>query len=260
MNEIMPNLKPIEPKHLCHYTSVDVLCNIFVDIKDEKMFFHASSVMFMNDSAEYMAARNCCRDGVDEIIMKDYLGIPFALCFSENEDIIPMWSMYAQKGKGICLMFDYNELSRHFENLRKNEKDVFNFVYFSLCQYKEFEYKNEDKKPLSLDIDYPDTGRLCKMMTENAFIKPPSFNYEKEWRLMVWQKWHPSKKHKIHFKVRDEELCPYLKIPIPVRCLKQIVLSPSASDLMIDSVRLLLANYAPGHTIKVVKSDITLKF
>lgn len=256
----MPKHKTQEPKHLCHYTSVDVLCKLFVDIKDEIMSFHASSVTFMNDSAEYTATMNCCRDGVEEIIMEEFLGIPFALCFSESEDIIPMWSMYAKGSKGVCLVFDFNQLKSYFETLQNKENGLFNFVDFSLCQYKEFEYKNGDKKPLSLDIDYTNKDRLCIKMTENAFIKPPSFNYEKEWRLMVWQKWHPSNKRIILFKVRDEELCPYIKIPIPVRCLKQIFLSQLASDQMIDSVRLLLANYAPGHTISVVKSDITLKF
>ncbi|MBR6286174.1 MAG: DUF2971 domain-containing protein [Bacteroidaceae bacterium] len=256
----MPESKTIEPNQLCHYTSVDVLCKLFVGSKNKKLLFHASSVFFMNDSAEYMAALDCCRDFVTEIIMEKDLGMPFALSFSESENAIPMWNMYANDGKGVCLVFDFNQLKDYFESLQKSKKKGTNNSYkFSLCQYKEFKYNNVNEKPTSSSLNYPNTNERREKMTENAFIKPLSFNYEKEWRLMIWKEWPSSDKNKILFKVRNEELCPYLEIPIPVKCLKQIVLSPYASDQMVDSVRLLLANYAPRNPIRVDKSNITLK-
>ena len=249
----------IKPEFLCHYTSVDVLCKLFTEMENENMSFHASSVDFMNDSAEYMTARNHCRDGVEEILMEEILGIPFALCFSDSENHIPMWNMYANHGKGVCLMFNFEELHKYFEILCNTKQDDFNSVKFSFCDYQEVNYKNEDEKPLFSNFEYPNTDELKKAITEDAFIKPLSFNYENEWRLMVWQSWYPTKKQKLFFKVRNDELCPYVKIPIPVDCLKQIILSPFASDQMIDSVRILIANFAPGHFINVLKSEISLK-
>lgn len=255
----MSKLKIKKPLYLCHYTSVDVLCKLFTEIKNDEFLFHASSVVFMNDSAEYMAARKHCRDGVEEMLMEEITGMPFALCFSEREDIIPMWNMYAKEGKGACLMFDYDKLKEHFNKLCNGENEVYNYAVFSSCRYQEVDYKKDLEKPLSLEMEYPDTDRYRKAMTEDAFIKPLSFKYENEWRFMVWQKWHPSLKRRILFKVRNEELCPFIIIPIPVNCLKRIVLSPSASGQMIDSTSLLRANYAAGHMINVEKSILTLK-
>ena len=85
------------PKYLYHYTSVNVLCSLFTHMRNEQFVFHASSIGFMNDSAEYSQALKHCSDFVDEKLMEIELGTPFALCFSEDSDSVPMWNMYAKK-------------------------------------------------------------------------------------------------------------------------------------------------------------------
>ncbi len=242
------------PEFLCHYTSIDVLCKLFTNNTNGCFIFHASSVDSMNDNAEYMEARKQCRDGVEEIIMERELGIPFALCFSDKETNIPMWNMYANKGKGVCLLFNFRKIKNHIKALQKKDERL---IAFYKCIYKDI-LSNEKLKPLDSGNQYPDTKELSKKMKDKAFIKPNCFRHEKEWRLMIWQDWVPNDNHIIHFKERKDELCPYLEIPIPVNSLERIVLRPNASEQMIDATRLLLANYG-GNGISVEVAEITLK-
>ena len=247
------------PKYLCHYTSVDVLLELFTNINDDNFYFHASSVDFMNDSTEYMISKEHCCDIINEMQMEINLGIPYALCFSNSEDNIPMWKMYADSGKGICLMFDFDELNQYFERLKQSTKNVFNCVKFSYCRYEEKEIQNDNEKPLfAYNANY-NNEQLKELMITDAFIKPKSFQHENEWRLMVWQDWRPSDSRKMLFKMKKSELCPYVRIPIPIKSLRKIILCPSASQSMENSVKYLSANYAERYYLAVEKSEITLK-
>ncbi len=242
------------PEYLCHYTSVDVLCKLFSNIKNKMFIFHASSVFSMNDKAEYRIAIEKCRDGVEEIIMEHELGIPFAISFTDSEDNIPMWYMYANNGKGVCLKFCFRKLKEYFDKLKNTDKRE---SRFSHCDYQIMDM-TEKQKPLDSDCEYPDIEELRKQMKKVACIKPLCFRHENEWRLTVWQDWITNGKQKMLFKERHDELCPYIEIPIPVDCLETIVLSPSANWQMIEAIKLLKANYGRNN-ISVNTANITLK-
>ncbi len=186
--------------------------------------------------------------------MEHELGIPFALCFSESEGNIPMWDMYANHGKGVCLRFNFEKLYHYVcELTNKDEKKI----EFSKCEYKDVEFQ-ERYKPFNLDGVYPNTTELRKQMMASAFVKPKCFCHEVEWRLMVWQSWKPDEYHKILFKVKQDELCPYVEISIPSACIDGIILRPNANARLFEDVKLLLANYV-GNYIQIEKAEISLK-
>lgn len=243
----------LQPKHIYHYTSVDVLCKLFANIQNQQFVFHASSVFSMNDSAEYCVAIDQCVDDVDRLIMERELGVPFALCFSDSDANIPMWNMYANSGRGICLQFNFEKLKDYIYELKKRDERT---MLFSQCDYKVINVNN--KRPFDSGKDYPNKLELKRKMIDAAFIKPNCFSHEREWRLMIWQDWVPNDKHKIFFKERQEELCPYIEVPIHIKCLEGIILNPNASEQMIEATRLLLANYG-GISINVDTANITLK-
>ena len=223
-------------------------------MRNEQFVFHASSVDYMNDSAEYSQALKHCSDFVDEKLMEIELGTPFAFCFSEKSDSVPMWNMYAKNGKGVCLKFCFSKLKKHFDQLKEKDK---RFIKFDKCGYRDYIPK-EDDKPLCSQPQHPNITELVKKMTEDAFIKPKCFSHEKEWRLMVWQSWIQNGKQKMLFKERQDELCPYLEIPVAVECLEGIILGPGASEQMIEATKLLRSQYG-GNGVSVEVSDITLK-
>ena len=242
-------------KNLFHYTSIDVLCKLFTDIKNNQLLFHASSVDFMNDTAEYLLAKRQCKDEIDEMVIEHMKGIPFVLCFSENEDNIPMWTMYANEGKGVCFKFNFEKLKTYFENWSIREKRN---AIFSRCQYEKINLSEDITKPFCCSENRTDIDALWKEISQKAFIKPVCFSHENEWRFIVWQNVFPLKNQKIKFKVRNDELCPYIEIPIPGNCIEEIILKPKADDQLINATRLLLANYG-GNGINVKDANITLK-
>ena len=240
-------------KYLYHYTSLGVLCELFNKIHDNHFLFHASSVDFMNDSAEYVAAKNHCCDCVDEIIMQTVLGLPFAICFSEVEDNMPMWNMYANCGKGVCMKFNFQKLYNYFENFKnKDEREI----RFDKCSYQN-KYPVEKQKSLISNKEYPDIENLRKKMTKAAFKKTDCFKYEKEWRVMIWQKWIANGKYQILFKETKDSFRPYIKISIPVDCLETIILGSNANEQIIEATRLLKLKC--GKDISVEKTNLTLK-
>lgn len=251
----MKQQKSNVPECLYHYTSVAVLCKLFTGIRDGNLIFHASSVDFMNDSAEYATSKSQCKDYADEILMEYEMGIPFALCFTDSEYNIPMWSMYANEGKGVCLKFNFSKLNEYFLKQKEKNKNI----KFSPCEYHAINLNEEKCKPLNASMDYPNTAELGREMKEAAFHKSISFIHEREWRLMVWNSLAPPFNSKILFKEVHNEICPYLEIPIPVICLEGIILNPTASEQMVNAVQLLRNKYAAGYIISVYNSNITLK-
>ena len=239
-----------EPSSLYHYTSVDVLCKLFTQTNGEDMIFYASSVNAMNDSAEYAMALNKCEDSVDELLMEQALGIPFAICFSEKGDNIPMWNMYAKEGKGVCLKFNFDMLKAHFTSLGKVDCRE---MRFSKCSYQSISKISDSEKPLSANKSSIDTEKLRMEMTDAAFVKPECFKHEKEWRFMIWQDWLPTKSHKISFREKQDELCPYLEIPIPKKCMEVVILGPNATEQMIDATKLLVANHQGSYEKTIIR-------
>ena len=239
------------PESLYHYTTVAVLFKLFTGIKDGCLIFHASSLDFMNDSAEYAASRRLCKDYVDELLIELQIGIPFALCFSDSGDNIPMWSMYANGGKGICMKFNYSKL----ENYYREQKAKGKTIEFSQCRYQKISMEIEEPKP----VDYPDVDRLATKIKEATFIKPDSFIHEREWRLTEWKSWASPYIQDFLFKEVHNEICPYIEIPIPIDSLEDIILNPYASEHMKTAVQLMRNKYAEGFGINVEKSKITLK-
>ena len=145
-------------------------------------------------------------------------------------------------------------LSKCINKLKESDKRA---IEFKWCTYQEIAATDQDK-PLFSQSEFPDIAELVKKMTEDAFIKPKCFSHEKEWRLMVWQSWIQNGKQKMLFKERQDELCPYLEIPIAVECLEGIILGPGASEQMIEATKLLRSQYG-GNGVSVEVSDITLK-
>ena len=225
---------------------------------DKNFLFHASSLDVMNDSAEYAEARKLCPDPIDEIIMSYELGIPFALCFSEKDDSIPMWNMYAHEGKGVCLKFDFECINRYFDSFAEQEKYNNRYVKFSKCNYRKIRSRTPINNKTG-NLQYPNIALLREKMTKAAFVKPNSFCHEGEWRLIAWRKWDKAVACDMLFKESKDELCPYIIVPIPISCLKEIVLRPNASYQLLEATRLLKYLYGENNEISVNISSLTLK-
>lgn len=141
-----------------HYTSQDVLCKLFNSIKeqginkDSRLDFWATGIMYLNDDTEYIFFENKLRHDLERyikeyhpdeiglleqfphIFLKEFFIPPSIISLSEIGDSLPMWKMYGNNAKGVCIGFSLNKLQ---ESLDVGE-----------CAYTPFDKKNH------FDIDY----------------------------------------------------------------------------------------------------------
>lgn len=122
-----------------HYTSLEVLLKLLDNIKDGKLFFHASYIPYMNDTREFHYGFNQLLKLIPQIenelfvenkerlshfwnndelrnaylkMLNENFCLPFVVCFCNSRDYLPQWGMYGDKGKGVSLGFDLQDYYR----------------------------------------------------------------------------------------------------------------------------------------------------
>lgn len=96
----------------------------------------------------------------------------FISCFSENNNITPMWGHYADNHKGICLEYDFN----------KNEK--LKHTCFPISYITEERNKKIFPKTYIENEKYEDWHK-AKLLLEAFSNKSPEWEYENEWRIII---------------------------------------------------------------------------
>lgn len=137
--------------YIYHYTNVDALLGGLIpeDINAD-LCFRATNVKYMNDPEELKPdyekiietakQSEVLKQGYESMQSLNYqFNDSFVISFSENEDFLPMWSMYGKDGNGVVLAFKKDELtteyppikciyrnSQAFEDIIKLSKLIFN--------------------------------------------------------------------------------------------------------------------------------------
>lgn len=165
----------------------------------------------------------------------DYL--PYIVCFSQNEDFLPMWSLYGDKGRGVCLGFfalDILTKSVPFQELINPCAPV---IIGDVC-YRDYEKSEavlraiEFNYPKKYEEDIEDS--IANMyLAASPFIKDPSYEYENEFRICVFN----FVKNGMETMYDSEKT--YIDYYIPVSFLKTITLgaklcSSTTSELLGD--------------------------
>lgn len=162
---------------LWHYTNIDVLYKI---IANRTIRF--SRIDCVNDISE--------KEPLE--VAELYLGTYIA-CFSHNEDeSIPLWSMYTSKGQGIRIEFEFSD-----NNIQKNfigiDTSSFDKYQDNILEYKDFRSRIHD-------IEYSDSHLTLPVFYEGedifvdprviAFEKKRIWEYEDETRIMMFTAKH----------------------------------------------------------------------
>lgn len=121
-------------------------------------------------------------------------------CFSLKNDIVLMWSHYADKHNGVCLEFD-NTIERPFKNLISDD-----------ISEGEVLYKSDER------INYISEDRFVAIH-KLFFNKSESWSHEKEYRMILTnnkaelQEFYPDFLKAIYFgiKVTDKQIGTFLK-------------------------------------------------
>ena len=158
---------------------------------------------------------------------------PFTMSFSMLEDSLLMWSIYANKGNGVCLVFDENELDKfqtemivlqgniRYGKTKENCKDLVKLHYEAYLSIF------EDMKPIIMNAVAYQGELAYKTMKELIcpFIKNNSFRDENEWRVVFFR----NRTTKVFTRITSSlNTIHYIKIGVPLSSLKRIIIGPCA--------------------------------
>lgn len=260
--------------NIYHYTSIETLHNILKTYRDSKeknyLVFWASSIYALNDPLEMISAKDVIGriiKGIEEeldVQQADRIstqfketevyktayertfarnGYIFVMSFSSNKDTLPMWSMYAKNGKGVCLCFDKKALLKHFEEDKESETRIIDVSYglnkieqstLDLLKATYLHYLKELKQDTITDKESIKYCYLYILLRQLApMYKDCAYEYEGEQRLLCTKQ---RDDENIDFRVSSEGyIIPYRKIKIPIETLKRIVIGPTYDYELISS-------------------------
>lgn len=181
--------------------------------------------------------------------------VPYVVCFSKTKDYLPMWSLYGDKHKGVCLCFS-DEIIYKIQgcnNLYITSGDVAYHDYIDAGPVKQslslfYEKFIRDKEGLSDDT-------ISELILEiSPYIKNKNYEYENEFRICVYNYKERVEEKFIYY----ENNQPFINIFVPIEYLKYIILG---NKLPFNITKTLLADYftKSNYNIGILPSDIPFK-
>lgn len=162
--------------------------------------------------------------------------LPYIICFSQNEDFLPMWSLYGDKGRGVCLDFSMPDILTKSILFQKSLYPYAPIISGDVCYHTD---EISDAILRAIELNYPKTegnieDSIANMyLAASPFIKDSSYEYENEFRICVFN----FVKKEIGIMYDSEKT--YIDYYIPVCFLKTVTLgaklcSSTTSELLGD--------------------------
>lgn len=311
---------------LYHYTSTDAFVQMLEKMKKDKssdLTFWASNVHYMNDPHEmeflydelqrvlpelekelavnehntpfsaFDFSNNLPKsfkldldNDLKEIIFNVIFKNVYAISFSHQEDYLPMWSLYGNRGGGLCLRFDYKKLISFYEKIKNEDltkrlyeikydikdKEIWQKVKTFYQEYHAQISSDNGKDPFQLRRSF-----IARVLLEFSLtMKHHSYSYEKEVRLIdhvvninelgdignminVEPVYGKHKKATLpDVRVKNGLLIPYKEIKLPISCLNAVIVGPTInSRLQCEAMDILLKKADLDKLdIKVIKSSV----
>lgn len=273
-----------------HYTNASALLGMFKNCSQKNPYITmwATHALYLNDPTEYRYGKEVCHKllqaveeelGIPEIDrlsvrmyeeqMQDHFklidmayaqeprqigrGYPYVISFSKNRDTLSMWNTYAQRGNGIAIGFDKDELQRRCKQLKIKS------CYYDIEDKDYSSVKNEIKRkygqyqhrvmndPAFAPIDF-----MQYLHSEfAAYTKHKAYIEEREVRCKINQS------DGILFREANGMVVPYVETKIPFECVKELIVGPTIDkDRMNNSLFMLLASKKCKHGVQIEMSKI----
>lgn len=257
---------------LYHYTSMTTLHAMLDKVTDDKLTLRATEIRYLNDVTENEIAteilveelleyekklkpnesknfkKHLTKDKVQFFKRIDWEKLfPFIFSLCEDSDSLPMWNTYADNALGLAIGFNKKKLNNLDDEITLKQCD------YQQAEIKKYIIQSIDSIYRSIMIDdfmIGITGDFnntlwSKFMESVPLLKHNTFNYEKEWRLVIDKKFDVSNpKH--HFKDLSFNVVnglpkPYIEFPLDISLIEEIVIGPCAKfDLAKGSLFMML--------------------
>ena len=226
---------------LYHYTNIDAIVNgILSSEREKEVRLRFSSYEYMNDPNEFKTGQKllmkifpqCDESEVENLLDWNNEEVQLILSMSLACDNLPMWNVYGNRGSGVALGFDKNELIKHVGSV---ELCIYNSEEFCmkirniankiasdvLPNYNgndEFEkyiamYVNEISIPYFMSSVYV------------SILKDAAYSYEQEARMICRIK--SGHENKVKYRSRNNLIIPYIDLKFPRSILKEVWIGPT---------------------------------
>ena len=283
-----------------HYTTLTALMGMLsnpIEMEGEKsLIMWASSILTLNDPTEFKLGYNHIKSklliiekelqiedkykissifqdktkakDIDNMFLENmHLSnyLPYVISFSKKGDFLPMWKMYGDNAKGVCLCFNNMEYKYLDNNIfienKVNAIDVcyggLNFDYdnFLYRWYKKFykDAKNNRNKLFEKKIEYV----IAMFVACAPLIKNVDYQYEDEVRLVKCAK----NENCVLFRQNVHgSIVPYIEVPIPIKYLIEIKIGPCSDYNSIKGSLLhMLKAYGVEKRVKIISSSVSYR-
>ena len=178
---------------------------------------------------------------------------PYIVCFSRHVNELSIWQKsYGRNGEGACLVFDFSAMV--YENELLNINVPFPIIYGERLGYVNFknmfydlirwEYNDFIDKVDRLSNSCEITSQKLQSIEEicgfiSSFFKRDKWHDQQEVRIMCTTKEENSSCVK-----ENEKGQKYVEVPVPITCLKKVILGPKVNDSYVDEIRERLQLYS----------------
>lgn len=165
----------------------------------------------MNEAAEYIFDRR-------------YQLSAYAACFSLYEDDAAQWARYGNQGRGVCIGFDADRLSRILVpgmSLEKVYYDTDEKCHELAAEFMQFIRENEtgiEEGNISEAVVDRYAALMKKTLLCSAAYKHPSFACENEVRLLFWPELAQLKDVKPDYHITAERIKKYYPLNLKALC------------------------------------------
>lgn len=219
-------------KSIYYYTDMNALVNGIIVPNPEankELCLWATKWSHLNDKEENQAALNILREVLNDDTFNSFVILSdgnHSISFSQEQDSLPMWSMYGSRGGGVMLEFDVRQLLKIYGvklmPCAYLNTDYYNSVCANLFGFHfddAFEHLSQHQKVLAVSI-------LTQMFI--GVTKNPAFHYESEVRIVgIGNKYFYDSVRQEEFRVKNGVLIPYIREFLPKTCLKAVWLGPT---------------------------------
>ena len=180
---------------------------------------------------------------------------PYVICLSKEEDYLPMWSLYGDKGRGVCLGFSaIGGFCRDF---------FYREIIQGPCTLtNDVSYKNHETSEAILRCigNFYDKDVSEEKMEDaiadmyigvSPFIKHPGYEYENEYRICIYN--YVKYKEETEYDSEEE----HIYVGIPIKYLKTVTLGPRLLSTVAFEI---LHDYFSKKKLQIVIKESTIPF
>ena len=177
----------------------------------------------------------------------DGIRTPYIISLSKHIDKNHMWNtMYGNLGKGVCLVFDFSQMNYRNTDISINSPlpviydnrlgylpaiNTFIEVIFHEYKYYINQVTQQDNIDKIVELKLQALDVLCAFVS--SYYKSEKWHTEQEVRIMCTIKRDNTNCVKCH----KESGRSYIEVPVPLACLKRIILGPKVDSCIVEKTK-----------------------